>query len=224
VDHQTTFEGGPRGTYQARPSTTTIETIAVGKAFYQRVAAFSGQPPLFVHWPQRADPTAWRGLAMVVDSTGALHNVIGLTPVARVTEVGQRTIGSVLTTEYRVTAAAPVACPSPRRAAFSVERGPTLLWIDADGRLVLARTTSSESNAVFPVPASSKLQVPSPLLRLMSGRVTTTDTLRFSGFGSPVHVAAPPKDELLRSGSSAVAIRAKACSGATRPSGTSSRS
>jgi hypothetical protein len=110
----------------------------------------------------------------------------------------------VATTRY-VVSTVPV-CPSPRdggrqgRGSTLAETvGPSDVWVDSQGRLVQivgSRRVSGRPPAALAPPG---------LARALAYPATTTDALRFSDFGAPVHIHAPP---VLRSPySSSVSIK-----------------
>jgi len=197
VDHETEFSGGSGGPLRAVHFAVSAEEIAIGSVTYQRLSPFASSAvaasphlPFLKHSVPRR-PRAELGLSYALEASAALVGLDGSEQVVSVHDLGRVGVNRVATTEYRVVTAPFPACPSAPKVAPVVSQGPTLLWIDAQGRIVRVRSTSHVSgvlpSAARALPAFAGYPV---------GPVTSTDTLTFGGFGAPVHIAAPPPSAL----------------------------
>jgi hypothetical protein len=86
------------------------------------------------------------------------------------------------------------------------------MWIDGQGRLV---QVSNSLRIAYIRPFALPQQTPGEA-RLLKGRATLTATLRFSDFGSPVHITAPPPSDVPSSSSHSISIGLKCASSKSR--------
>ncbi len=197
VDHQIEFEGGPTGPTRPVPTTTSDEEIVIGGVMYSRLS-----PDPFGAHVTEADfpftkvsvprqPRAELGLSFALDAAAGLGDLEGIEPVVAVHDLGPSTVDGQATTRYLVQTAPLHACPSVRKTAEGTTEAPSVIWVDGRGRLVQARS-SSRFNGVLPA-AARKLP---GLAQFPTGPSAATDTLTFSSFGAPVHIAPPPRGEM----------------------------
>jgi hypothetical protein len=121
-----------------------------------------------------------------INAAGALTGFSGPFHAVRVEDLGSAVIDGIPSTGYRVISGP--TCASSRSDPPSDTAGPTDLWVDGDGRLVQVRSTSSASMGPPPTGAPSANEFP----RSDWGTATTTYVLRFTGYGAPVTITAPP--------------------------------
>jgi len=181
--------GGPT---HAQSQTTTQEEIVIGRSDYVNFGV-PGFPDI---WTKQS--TQRNGGELRLGSSGVfgalLSALSGPFTALTVTPLGTAAVSGVSTTRYLVQTQVEPSTSSPCPARKGTRRKPLLgratVWVDGAGRLVQVRVHSSIGGKV---PASSVKQSPSiadePL-----GSITSTGTLRFSGFGAPVHIARPALD------------------------------
>jgi hypothetical protein len=163
-------------------SASSNSVIRLGRALYVDIAP-PGQP--HDRWISMGRPPGGDqgelGLAFT-NAGAALSAFSGLFHAVRVEDLGSNVVDGVPATGYRVISE-PV-CASLRSGHLSDTTGPTELWVDGDGRLVQVRSTFSLS---MEEPTSTPSAGEHP-----EGTATTTDVIRFSGYGDPVTITAPP--------------------------------
>jgi hypothetical protein len=197
VDHEVEFEAGPTGPARAVPSVTDEEGIILGSVMYARISpAALGTHVTEADFPFMKEsvprqPRAELGLSFAFDAPAGLGDLAGIEPVVDVRDLGSATLDGRATTEYLVETAPLQPCPPVRKTAIVTTEGANRVWVDGHGRLVQVRTSSHFSGHL---PAAVR-KLPS-FARFPVGPITTTDTLTFSAFGAPVHIAAPPPSTL----------------------------
>ncbi len=192
VDHQVEFEGEGSGPIRAVPTTTTEEAVAIGRVTYQRTFLPGGAGGEFIELPTLArPPQPAPALTLALNAGVAIGALEGPEPVVAVRDLGPARIGRIATTEYEVQTAPLVPCPSAHQTAPVSTQAPSLVWLDAHGRLVQVRSREWFSGRL---PAGVRRQA--PFAHIAIGPSTTTDTLTFSDFGTPVHITAPPASAL----------------------------
>jgi hypothetical protein len=159
-------------------------------------------------WIQLAaprDPVAELGLQAALHASVAL-DALGVSQKAvSVKSLGPATVDGVATTRYSVTTA-PV-CVTPLTGPPYQTQEPTTMWVDAAGRLVQVTTVVRDNGRLI---AAVLKDIPA-LAHATAGTSTTTNTLHFSGFGQPLHIAAPRQAVSIQSstGSASVRIRCR---------------
>ena len=183
VDHQTQFTSGPGGLAHPQRTATQLEYIGIGTTMYQSFepAGFTALPWMRMSWHR--DPGQELGLVFVGNASIALDELGGTRRVVGVRALGAATVGGVATTRYELSTA-PV-CEPVHPSPLVETQGPSFVWVDAQGRLV---QVSGSLRVSGHLPAA--VQGTFPALG-SAYPVTTTDTLRLSGFGQPVHIEAP---------------------------------
>ena len=178
-----------------RSQTFEIRMIAIGQNVYTEF----GYPS-----PLRLPSTGWsksrlprnvnEGLGLGGDGGGALALSGLFTDVTSVRVLGPGNVDGVAATRYSVTSAPLYVCDGHR--TLSVQRvGPTTVWVDAQGRLLQARSLQSfgggatSSGPVKPKRSSNGI---SSVAGIAPGAETTSTSLTLSDFGAPVSVTAPP--------------------------------
>jgi hypothetical protein len=183
VDHQTEFTSSAGGLTHPERTATQIEFIGIGRTMYQSFtpAGLTMLPWTKMSWHR--DPAQELGLMWVGNAALALDELGGAWHVVGVREMGAATVGGMATTRYELSTA-PV-CKPVHPSTVVETQGPSFVWVDGQGRLVqimgsvhLGGRLPAAVRGTFP-----SLGLPRP--------VTTTDTLRLSGFGVPVHIEAP---------------------------------
>ena len=144
-------------------------------------AGFTVLPWMRMSWHR--DPDQELGLVFVGNASIALDELGGTRRVVGVRALGAATVGGVATTRYELSTA-PV-CKPVHPSPLVETQGPSFVWVDAEGRLV---QVSGSLRVSGHLPAA--VQGTFPALG-SAYPVTTTDTLRLSGFGQPVHIEAP---------------------------------
>jgi hypothetical protein len=186
VDHeiQTDYTAGEPA-YQVM-GTSVEQVIGIGTTEYW---SFPPGPagPIWVKDPNARDPRQALGLQSADGAGAALAELVSPDPVAAVHDLGSATVDGVLTTRY-VVSLRPLHYCGAKPILPLPHYGPSTLWVDAQGRLVQARS-SIDVNTV--VPASLLRRYPQ-LAQLPKGSETTTSTLRLSDFGHQVRITAPP--------------------------------
>ena len=218
VDHQTEFEGnGPGAATRGVPESNTTEEIGIGSTVYRRLSV--PLAPAVPSWLKLSLP--WNvhgqlGLTNALNAAVALDALVGTDPVVGVRDEGPSTVDGAAVTMYVVTTAPPPACSSSTRAtapAPEVDRRPSTVWVDSQGRLVQVRSSEYDGG----IPAAVLRKVPT-FAAFPTGPSVTTATLTFSDFGAPVHIAAPPPSALVPNASSSGSAFAVASCGTSRHS------
>ncbi|MGO9853660.1 MAG: hypothetical protein ACLPYY_01255 [Acidimicrobiales bacterium] len=183
VDHQTEFTSSAGGPTHPELTATRLEFIGIGTAMYQSFepAGLTALPWTKMSWHR--DPSQDLGLTFVGNASIALDELEGTRHVVGVRTLGAATVGGVATTRYEVSTA-PV-CKPVHPSTVVETQGPSFVWVDAQGRLVQVMGSLRIGGHL---PAAVRGTFPSLGL---AHPVTTTDTLRLSGFGVPVHIEAP---------------------------------
>jgi hypothetical protein len=120
------------------------------------------------------------------NAAGALTGFSGPFHAVRVEDLGSAVVDGIPSTGYRVISGP--TCTSSHSDPPSDNAGPTDLWVDGSGRLVQVRSTFSASMGPPPTGTPSADGFP----RSDRGTATTTTVLRFTGYGAPVTISAPP--------------------------------
>jgi len=187
VDRDISFSATGNQPLHPVSSTTTTDAIVIGGTVYQANPipglAFSQK---YTALPFPTLPRSQRGLALALNASVALDTLRGPNTVAGVTNLGAAEVDGVATTQYEVEYA-PLHVCAPHQAPQVLTQRPSRVWLDGAGRLVRVRSTLYFSDRL---PRGVKLPAAVDLPR---GPVTTVATLTFSRYGTPVHVAAPPK-------------------------------
>jgi hypothetical protein len=203
---QESTNGGPP---HAVLQTWKEESIAIGQNIYTR---FDEPPPFPVSgWAKARFPRNVHQALGLDAGTAAEQAVSGLaliTPVTAVRMLGPGRVHGVAATRYVVTSEPLYVCGEHGNTVLVEQVGPTTLWIDGENRLLQVRAVQHFGGSTPP-----KLKQPSngSAIGIAGAPTTTTTTLTFSDFGTPVDISAPP----LRgasSGSSVVILKSKASS------------
>jgi hypothetical protein len=160
--------------------------VRLGRTVYISFAA-PGQPQAI--WIKIGRPPDSGQDLLGLDFTnaaGALTGFSGPFHAVRVEDLGSAVVNGIPSTGYRVISGP--TCTSSRSDPPSDNAGPTDLWVDGGGRLVQVRSTFSATMGPPPTGTPSVDEFP----RSDWGTATTTDILRFSGYGTPVTITAPP--------------------------------
>jgi hypothetical protein len=186
VQHSVQFSSdSPDGPLQATPTTNRTDQIGIGKTEYQDLSAdFRGQQWVTSGLPR--NPKTDLGLTYS-NAGSALDNLAGFAQIAAVTNEGPARIDGAPTTRYLVTTAP--FCPAPKSShqSLTFQQHPTTLWIDGKDRIVQVRSLFTIDTRKLPTVLRNQIGLDTRML----GRATTTETLQFSAFGKPVHIAAP---------------------------------
>ncbi len=178
------------GLTQAAAQTISTEEIVIGRSGYVSFGMPGFIPDFWTKQStQRDRGELGLGSSAVV---GALVSALsGPFTALTVTRLGTATVGDVSTTHYlaqtQVEPSMNSACPARKGKPLF---GRATVWVDGEGRLVQVRVQSSIGGKV---PASADKQNPS-IADTPTGAITSTGTLRLSGFGAPVHIARPALD------------------------------
>jgi hypothetical protein len=113
---------------------------------------------------------------------GALAGFSDPFHAVRVEDLGSNVVDGIPVTGYRVITEP--TCASSRSHHLSVATGPSEVWVDGIGRLVQVRATFSAS---VEEPTGTPPAGEHPV-----ATATTTGVIRFSGYGEPVTITAPP--------------------------------
>jgi hypothetical protein len=189
TDHTLSWSSENGGPTHVQRETTTDGEIVIGRSDYENF----GLPGLRGSWteqPVQRDEGEL-GFAFADGFGPVLSALTGPFTAVTVTRLGTATVIGTSTTRYLVqTQIGPstgAPCPTRKGTRQKPLLGRTTVWVDDAGRLVQVRVHSYFSGKA---PASFAKQNPSiadePL-----GPITYTNTLRFSGFGAPVHIARP---------------------------------
>jgi hypothetical protein len=186
IQHSVQFSSNRPGTpEQASAVTNRIEEIGIGKVEYQALSiGVEGRQWIKMGIPR--DPKADLGLTYS-DASAPLDALTGFQRIVAVTNDGSATVEGTPTTRYLVTTAPLCAAPKSAHPGATFDQLPTTLWIDGKGRLVQARTVEKTDVRKNPFPND-----PSDFSQHFLGRSSQTATVRFSAFGAPVHIEAPP--------------------------------
>ena len=164
--------------------------VRLGRTVYMGIAA-PGQPhDMWINIGRPPDGGQDLLGLEFTNAAGALAGFSGPFHAVRVEDLGSAVVDGVPSTGYRVISG-PI-CASSRSGPPSDTTGPTDLWVDGGGRLVQVRSTSSVSVGAAPAGTPSAAEPP----RSEWGTATTTDIIRFSGYGEPVTITAPPLPRL----------------------------
>jgi hypothetical protein len=193
VDHDVEFSSSGPEDSPSRVTHFTNHTEAIGirTSVYQGFGITYGAErwsKLGIH----RNPDAGLGLTWAGDANDALGPLGADQRIIAVESLGSATLDGTPTTRYLVTSAPVCAVPKSAHLSSVSEPRHTMLWLDTYGRLVEARTSQSIDSH----PPSSMFAGQPGLAKRMRGRVATTATLHFSAFGQPVHISAPPADEV----------------------------
>jgi len=208
IDHEITFTSTNKNPLHPVHQTNTQRAIVIGGTIYQANPipgfAFSGKYRV-IPFPKL--PRSQQGLSLALNAAVALDGLHGPNTVASVRALGPAEVDGTATTRYEVRYA-PLRVCAPHQAPVVLRQLPTHVWVDDSGRLVQVRGTSSFSGQL---PKNVKL--PAATEGVPLGPTTTVATLRFSAFGSPVHVVAPPASAIAASGQSVATMFAvgKSC-------------
>jgi hypothetical protein len=203
VDRQPSITSNTGGNLQPVVERSTGEVIGIGRTTYQAVAQQGTPTPVWIQLAAPRDPAAELGLQAALNASVAL-DVLGVSQkIVSVKSLGPANVGGVATTRYSVTAA-PV-CVTPLTGPAYRTREPTTMWVDGAGRLVQVTSVVRDNGRLI---AAVLKDVPA-LAHATADTSTTTNTLHFSGFGQPVHIAAPRRVVSITSstGSASVKIR-----------------
>jgi hypothetical protein len=181
--------GGPT---HVQHETTTDGEIVIGRSDYENFG-LPGFPDSWTEQPVQRDEGEL-GFAFADGFGLVLSALTGPFTAVTVTRLGMATVNGTSTTRYlvqtRIGPSTEAICPARKGTRQKPLLGRTTVWVDDAGRLVQVRAHSYFSGKI---PASFAKQNPSiadePL-----GPITYTSTLRFSGFGAPVHIARPTLD------------------------------
>jgi hypothetical protein len=163
----------------------TAEEVGIGRTTYQAVAQEGTPNPVWMKLTAPRDPTAQLGLQTALNASVALSALGGTQRPVSVTDLGHAVVGGVATTKYEVRTAA--VCPSPLTRPRDEVQEPTTVWLDSSGRLVQVRAVVRQSGRL----TAAVFKATPTLAHLAGGASTTTNTIRFSAFGAPVHILAP---------------------------------
>jgi hypothetical protein len=171
-----------RSTENGSPRAWSNGVIRLGRTVYLDVAA-PGQPRDGWINIGRPPDSSQGVLGLEYSNAGAaLAGFSDLFHAVRVEDLGSNMVNGIPATGYRVTTEP--TCASSRSGHLSVATGPTEVWVDGDGRLVQVHstvTTSVEEPTGTP-----------PTGQHPEATATTTGVIRFSGYGEPVTITAPP--------------------------------
>jgi hypothetical protein len=170
--------------------TIKVEQIVIGRSAYLNF----GLPGLLPDFWTKQSTQRDRGELGLGSSEGfgALLSALGGPFTAlTVTQLGTATVVGVSTTRYlaqtKVEPSTSSRCPARKEKPLL---GRATVWVDGEGRLVQVRLQASFGGKV---PASALKQNPS-IADEATGPITSTRTLRLSGFGAPVHIVRPALD------------------------------
>lgn len=168
-------------------SAVTTRTITIRHSEYVELDAV-----LRSHWvklPLPREPQSSLGLADPLGTVVPISGLNGYEPVVAVRDVGPAAIGGIETTRYLVSTAVPPLCPGQHKDSptLTAKQLPTTVWLERSGRIVQVRSRVQETYG--PLPAGTDPAFGNFTKGL---RVDSIATLRFSGFGLPVTISAPP--------------------------------
>ena len=195
VQHQIEWSIGPGGVIDPRPETLSEDAIAIGPTLYQSLAPVGLGFGLHFGWTKLSFPRP-SALGLASGAPSALIPLAGPYTVLSARELGPATLDGTATTRYLVRSELEPACPHPRGKSHvaplpSPTSAFTTVWIDGKGRLMQARSSSYDSGRI---PAALLKATPQFADR-PKGSSTTTSTLRFSAFGTPLHISPPAATE-----------------------------
>jgi hypothetical protein len=184
IAHQLDWTIGPTGQVRTHPETFGQKEIAVGPAVYQSI----GTDDPLSGWIKETAPRD-DGAIGLGSADGFADPLLSLTApytVRRVRDLVRASLGGESTTRYLVESRLRLHCPKSATATRQPMQR-TTLWIDGQGRLMQARSASYSSGKIPAADLKSNPQFADE----PTGSSTSVTTLRISGFGRPVHVAAP---------------------------------
>jgi hypothetical protein len=181
--HETVSTSDAGGPAEPLAQTVTVEAIAVGPSVYEN-ADLPGVPGTWFKLPRDGGEL---GLGSADGIGGPLSTLIGPFTAVSITELGATHVGIDPTTRYLVQTQLEPTCPASKHAKPRPLLGRATIWVDGHGRLVQVRQSGYFSGTF---PASVVKRHPQVAARPF-GPFTLTSTLRLSGFGAPVHIAAP---------------------------------
>jgi hypothetical protein len=185
VDHQSDWTVGPGGQIEPHPETFVQASIAVGPVVYLNLG-----PTGRVGWSKESIPRDRSGLGLGSANgfSSALTFLSAPFTVRSVRDLGAGHVGAETTTRYLVRSQLQQDCTNGKRdPAALVEGRDTTVWVDGHGRLVQVQNALYSSGRL---PAS--IVKANPILAVRpKGSMTQHNTLRFSAFGAPVHIAPP---------------------------------
>jgi hypothetical protein len=190
VDTHRQFTMGLLGArIDATPTVNRSQDIDIGSNDYKDLSGLNGRQA-WIRLSLPRNPHADLGLSFADNAGGALDSISdGFEYAESVRNLGSASSSGIPTTRFLVTTAS--ACDPPRHVAkqpVTEQQGPTTLWVDGQGRLVQVRY-SLRIDEVRPPPLFHEAP---GVARLTEGRAAMTATLRFSDFGTPVHIKIPP--------------------------------
>jgi hypothetical protein len=190
VDTDRQFTTGLLGArLDATPTVNRSQDIDIGRGDYKDLSGPNGVQ-VWIRFSLPRNPHANLGLSFADNAGGALDSISdGFEYAKSVRNLGSASRSGIPTTRYLVTTAS--VCGPPRHVTeqpVTEQQGPTTMWLDGQGRLVQV----SYSLRIDEVRPPALGPDGSSVARLMKGRAAMTATLRFSDFGTPVHIKAPP--------------------------------
>jgi hypothetical protein len=191
----------------ATPTVSRSKDIDIGSSDYQSLSDGNGAQ-FWVKLSLPRNPHADLGLSSADNAAVALDTVSdGVQYATSVRNMGSALLAGTPTTRYLVATAS--VCGTPRHVAHAPvteQQGPITMWLDGQGQLVQI-SYSLRIDDIGPLPQEGR-----HVARLMKGRAVMTATLRFSDFGTPVHITAPPHNEVPSSSSQSVSLGIKCAS------------
>jgi hypothetical protein len=183
TDHGIEVSSENGGPMRAQAETTTNAQIAIGRSVYENF----GRPGFEDNWTKLSIPRdeAALGLASAGGFGGLLSVLTGPFSAVDVSDLGTTVVSGEPATRYLVQVQVAPKCPRSQHPR--TPPGRASVWVDAQGRLVQVRMTSSFSAKL---PASFVKSNPE-IAGQPLGPITLTSTLRFSAFGAAVHIEAP---------------------------------
>jgi hypothetical protein len=206
VGHDVTATSANGGPVRPVAETQTVQGIVIGGVQYMSISGFGAVP---TRWTKVSLPfpgeKADRSLQLALNASTALAALRGQFPVSSVSDLGPSRIGGVATTEYQVRYA-PVRFCLPHRNPVTVTQRPSLLWVDAQGRMVRVRSSFSFSGHVAP-----GTKIPHAADGFSLAPTTMVATVTFWRFGAPVRITPPPVNAVLPSLESVGKLVAHSC-------------
>jgi hypothetical protein len=187
----------------ATPTLNRSQDIYIGRSDYKDLSNPSGGQ-VWIRLPLPRNPRADLGLSFADNAGGTLDTISGDFEYAKsVHNLGSKMLSGIPTTRHLVKTAS--VCGLPRRVPkqpVTEQQGPTTMWLDGQGRLIQLRY----SLRIDEVRPPALRPDASSMARLMKGRAAMTATLRFSDFGTPVHIKAPPLSDVASSSSHSISV------------------
>jgi hypothetical protein len=210
VDTNRQFTTGPLGAQiDATPNVDRSQDIDIGSSDYKDLSGPNGAQE-WIRFTLPRNPHADLGLSFADNAGGALDSISdGFEYAKSVRNLGSASRSGIPSTRYLVMAAS--VCGPPRHVAkqpVTEQQGPTTMWVDGQGRLVQV----SYSLRIDEIRPPALAHEAPGVARLMKGRAAMTATLRFSDFGTPVHIKTPPLSDVSSSSSHSVSIGIKCAS------------